>query len=232
MIGLIMQGGPLKRLLASSIGKKLFVGVTGLLLVGFLVTHLAANLTIFGGEHGFLNEYTASLERNPLIIPMELGLAGLFVLHAAMAIWVTKANRSARGSAGYDGERTKGGRTFASITMPYTGLIVLAFLVMHMVNFRFATAPMTEVAGHEGRNIWLLVMNFFQSPVNVIVYVAAMGVVGLHVSHGLQSMFRTLGLVHPKYTPAVEKVSIAVGVIFATGFSAIPIWAIGRGVSA
>ncbi|MHC4830899.1 MAG: succinate dehydrogenase cytochrome b subunit, partial [Planctomycetota bacterium] len=204
MIGLMQQGGPLGRILRSSIGKKVLVALTGLALVGFLVTHLIGNLLIFDSSGESFNNYAHTMTTNPLLIPAEVGLVAIFLMHVALAMLLTRQNRAARETR-YKMAQGKGGKTLASSTMIYSGLIILAFIVMHLINFKFAEWPAVQ-GGPEGMgNLWLVVMNHFQNPLNVIVYVACMGVLGLHVAHGFRSVFRTLGLVHPRYTPTIEK---------------------------
>ncbi|HVR72777.1 MAG TPA: succinate dehydrogenase cytochrome b subunit [Planctomycetota bacterium] len=201
---------------ARSIGKKQCMAVTGLGLSVFLVVHLAGNFLLIVGPEEF-NGYARALEENPLLIPAEVVLLLGFVLHFGLAAWVTLENWRAR-PVRYVVKASEGTRTFASSTMWLTGSITLVFVVLHLIHFKFADH---EAAG----GLHNLVLTTFQSLPIVIWYVAAVCALGLHVGHGFQSAFRTLGLQHPKYTPFIQWLSRIFGVVVALGYSSLPIWA-------
>jgi succinate dehydrogenase / fumarate reductase cytochrome b subunit len=100
--------------------------------------------------------------------------------------------------------------------MPYTGLIILAFVVFHLTNFTFADKTKTT--------IFDIVSTAFSNPIYVGIYVAAMIVVGLHVRHGLWSAFQSLGANHPKFMPAISALSVAAGLLVGFGFGLLPIF--------
>jgi succinate dehydrogenase / fumarate reductase cytochrome b subunit len=200
---------------STSIGKKQLMAITGLALVGFLVLHLGGNLLIFLGPEAF-NGYAQRLEENPLLIPAEIALLLLFIAHVLLALIVSVGNRRARPSR-YARKAREGGKTIASSTMLLSGSLILVFIVIHLINFKFAS--------REGTTLYHLVIDKFHSLPYVCWYVAAMVVLAFHVGHGFQSAFRTLGFVHPKYTPALIWVSKGLAVAFAVGYGAIPIWA-------
>jgi len=202
------------RAFSRSLGKKQLMALTGLALTAFLVAHLAGNLLVFLGPDAF-NGYSASLEHNPLLIPAEIVLLLLYVAHVLLAIVVTIENRKARPER-YVMKRREGGKTLASSTMLYSGLIIFVFVVLHLITFKFAD--------REGTTLYDIEVRVFQSLPYVIWYVFAVSVVGLHVSHGFQSSFRTLGLGHPKYLRLVDKTSRILGVALAVGYALIPIW--------
>jgi len=205
----------LSKVARSSVGKKQIVALTGLALCGFLVVHLAGNLLLFAGQEAF-DGYVETLTSNPLIIPAEVILALLFLGHIALAIRVTWENRRARPGR-YTVSATRGERTVASSTMIASGLVVLVFLVLHLIDFK--------VAYEEGTSLYQLVVSKFQGPFYVIWYVFAVCVLGLHVSHGVQSSFRSLGLMHAKYTPIVEALGTIFAVIVAVGYASLPLYA-------
>lgn len=200
---------------SSSIGKKQAMAVTGLGLCGFLLAHLAGNCLLYVGEEAF-NGYARTLESMPLLIPAEIALLALFVVHIGMALRVTIENRKAR-PIRYSVSATKGARTLASSTMWLTGLLTLIFVVLHLIHFKFI-----DHAAHGG--LYRLVVERFQSLPYVVWYVVAVCALGLHVGHGLGSAVRTLGFQHPRYSPCVEWCSRAFGVLVAVGFAALPIW--------
>jgi succinate dehydrogenase / fumarate reductase cytochrome b subunit len=121
----------------------------------------------------------------------------------------------------YECDRGAGGRTLSSVTMPYTGFIILAFVVFHLINFSFADRSQ--------RTIFEIVFSAFANPVYMVVYVFVMIVLAFHVRHGFWSAFQTVGANHPKYMPAISALSLVVSLIFGLGFGLLPIylWAIG-----
>lgn len=207
----------------SSIGQKQIMAVTGLLLCGFLVTHLLGNLTLFIGPDAF-NKYSHALTSNPLIYLAEVGLAALFLSHIVMAFKVVIANKRARPIAYHTYKKSGRGGTFASATMAYTGALALVFLVIHILGLKFGTHYTTIVGGVEMRDIYKTTIEYFQDPLHVGGYLIAMISLGVHTSHGFWSAFQSLGLSHPKYTPKIECLSTLYGFFIAIGFSAFPIF--------
>ena len=201
--------------LGSSVGKKLMMALTGLAFTGFLAGHLAGNLTIYGGKAAF-NGYAEKLHAlGPLLKVFELGLITLAVVHILTGLWLFLQNRKAR-PVRYTLDTSSGGRTLSSRTMPYTGLIILAFVVFHLTNFTFADKTKTT--------IFDIVSAAFASPIHVGIYVAAMIVVGVHVRHGFWSAFQSLGANHPKFMPALSALSVAAGLLVGFGFGLLPIF--------
>jgi succinate dehydrogenase / fumarate reductase cytochrome b subunit len=199
----------------SSIGKKLMMAITGLGFCTFLLGHLAGNLTIYGGEDA-LNSYAEHLHSlGPLINAAEIGLLTFAIIHVLTGITLFYQNFRAR-PVRYAVNKAAGGRTIASWTMPYSGFIVLIFIVTHLLNFHFVDK--TE------RLIFQIVSEAFLNPVYVIGYVLAMIVMGLHVRHGFWSAFQTIGANHPKYMPAIRTGSILFGLLVGFGFGLIPIY--------
>lgn len=207
----------------SSIGRKQITAVTGLGLVGFTATHLAGNLLILVGADAF-NMYAHKLTSNPLIYLAEAGLAAFFLVHIFTALALTFQNIAARGKRYYIKNRTGRGETIASKTMPFTGVIMLAFLIIHLLNFKFGAHYTTTVDGMEIRDLYKVVIEYFANPMYVAWYVFAMLALGLHTSHGVQSSLQTWGLNHPKYTPKVKAVSVLYGIVVAVGFSTLAIY--------
>lgn len=209
--------------LHSSIGKKQIMGVTGLLLCGFLLTHLLGNFTMFVGADAF-NKYSHALTSNPLIYLAEAGLALLFISHIVMAMKLTLENKAARPVAYYMREKSGRGSTLASSTMPYTGAVALIFLIFHIVGLKFGTHYTTVVNGVEMRDIYKTTVEYFQDIIHVGGYIVAVVSLGVHVSHGLWSAFQSLGFNHPKYMPKIQLASRLFGLLVAVGFSSFPIY--------
>jgi succinate dehydrogenase cytochrome b subunit len=206
----------LVQFLESSIGKKIMVALAGLFLSVFLVVHLAGNLFLFEGPAAF-DRYASMLERNELLPIAELGLLVLFLIHILLAIRATWINRSAR-PVGYEVYRGKGARTAGSRSMIWTGLLLLVFLVIHLKTFRFAPKAVRET------DLYALVVRAFSDPWYSGFYVLALAALGLHLSHGIQSGFQTLGLNHPRYTPWVKRLGLALAILLMLGFMSMPIY--------
>ena len=208
------------RTFGSSIGKKLLMAITGLSFIGFLGAHLAGNLTLYKGGAAF-NTYAEKLHAlGPILTVFEFGLLAFALIHVTTGIILFVQNLKAR-SVPYELDRSAGGRTLSSVTIPYTGFIILAFVVFHLINFSFVDKTQ--------RTIFEIVSSAFASPVYVVVYVFVIFVVTLHVQHGFWSAFQTIGANHPKYMPAIMALSIIVSLIFGFGFGILPIylWLIG-----
>lgn len=202
--------------LESSIGKKIMVAAAGLLLCGFLITHLLGNLLMFVGGDAF-NHYAEALESNPLLPVAEIGLVVLFVLHIVLSARATLANRAAR-PEGYQVYKGKGARTPGSRTMAYTGTLILVFLIIHIATFKY------DVGGLKGTDLFAHVLGWFSNPFYAAFYVLAVGGVGLHLSHGVQSAFQTFGLNHTRYTPLIRKAGLAFAFLIFVGFASLPVY--------
>ena len=201
--------------LGSSIGKKLMMAITGLSFCGFLAGHLAGNLTIYGGKDTF-NSYAEHLHAlGPLITMAELGLLVLGLVHVLTGLTLYLANLKAR-PVRYAVNKSAGGRTLGSSTMPYTGIILLAFIIFHLMNFHFVDKTETT--------IFSIVSDAFSNTGYVVIYIVAMIAAAIHVSHGLWSAFQTLGANHPKYMPIVKSVGTAFAVVIGVGFGFLPVY--------
>ena len=199
------------------------MALTGFGLVGFTASHLLGNLLILLGPDAF-NKYAYTLTSNPLIYVAEAGLLGMFLLHLFLAVVLKLENIAARPQNYYVKVKTGRGETFASSTMPYTGIILLIFVVIHLLNFKFGSNYPTTVDGVEMRDLYRTVVEYFANPLYVAWYVVAMIALGLHTSHGFQSVFQTWGFNHPKYTPVIQTASLAYGLFVGAGFSILAIF--------
>ena len=210
----------LLRLLNSTLGRKILMGLTGLLLIGFLVIHLSGNLLVFRGPESF-NHYSETLLSNPLIYVAELILLGLFVLHFTLGILLTKNNYEARPTR-YQEKRWAGHashKTISSTTMIVTGVIVLLFVPLHIWTFKYGPYYTTTTTPHM-RDLYRLVIEVFQRPLSVAWYVVAMILVGFHLWHGFGSAFESLGV---RYNKSLRWVGQVIAVVLAGGFLLIPV---------
>ena len=189
--------------LRSSIGKKMVVAVTGLLLVGFLLSHLAGNLLLLVDDGGVrYNAYAQGLkDLGPLLTLARVGLASLFLVHIVLALRLARQNRRARGS------RATGLR---SRTMLLTGLTILIFLIVHLRHFTFDGRFDADGAG--------LVRETLRSGPAAFVYGLALVVLGVHLWHAMPSALQSLGLSHPRWSRAIHRgaraVTTAIALLF------------------
>ena len=200
---------------ASSVGKKLMMAVTGLFFCVFLVLHLAGNLTLFMGKDVF-NSYAEHLHSlGPILILAEWGLLIFAVIHISTGLLLFYQNFKARPER-YAVNKRAGGRTLGSATMPYTGVILLLFVIYHLFDFHFVDKTHTT--------IFQIVSNAFAQPSYVLIYTFAMIIAAVHVSHGFWSAFQTLGASHPKYMPYIKGASIIFSLAIGIGFGCVPIF--------
>jgi succinate dehydrogenase / fumarate reductase cytochrome b subunit len=201
--------------LSSSIGKKLMMAVTGLCFCGFLAVHLIGNLTIYGGKEMFLG-YVEHLHALGVLITLaEFGLVALALIHVITGLTLYFQNLKSR-PIRYSMYKSAGGRTIGSATMPYTGILIILFVLLHLLTFRFVDKTNTN-------DFQILVTTFTQFG-SVLIYIVAVIIAAIHVSHGLWSGFQTLGLNHPKYIPIIMGLSVVFAVIVGVGFGFIPIY--------
>jgi succinate dehydrogenase / fumarate reductase cytochrome b subunit len=212
------------RIFSSSVGTKLVIGLTGLALFLYMVLHLAGNAIIFFGPEMF-NEYSHRLISNPLIVPVEIGLLLVFLIHIYKTIAMWRRNKAARPVA-YQKKELAGHtsrKSLASSTMIATGLVIMAFVVIHVKQFKFGSFYLA--AGSESiRDLYRTEIEVFRQPVWVALYVIAPLLVGLHLRHGISSAFQSLGLEHPRYTKHLVLAGILVAILIGVGLAVIPLW--------
>jgi succinate dehydrogenase / fumarate reductase cytochrome b subunit len=209
--------------LTSTIGQKLVVGLTGILLIGFVISHLAGNLLIYLGMDAY-NEYAHALHaKEELLLAAEIGLLIVFILHVVISIKVSIQHKKARANE-YAVFRSKQGKSpiTPSSLMLVSGIIVLGFILLHLADLRFnlrhAVSNEVQPATHT-----LLVL---QDPISATVYFFGSLFLGWHLWHAFQSAFQTYGLDHARYTPWIKKIGIALAVVLALGFASFPVWGI------
>ena len=197
--------------LSSPIGKKMGMALTGLILYGFLVGHLTGNLLLLKDDGGrSFNAYSDFLINHPLLIPAELFLVVVFALHRFLAISVTRDNRRAR-TVGYQTTQSVGGRSFASHTMIYSGVVILVFLVLHLKTFKYGEKP---------SGLYDLVLATFQQTGYLIWYAVAMLVLGFHLWHAFHSAFQTLSIRSDK----IKSLGLVLCLVLALGFGFLPVY--------
>ena len=192
-------------------------------MVGFLVGHLAGNLLIYVSPDAF-NHYGDVLIKNPLVIPAELGLIALFLLHTYKAVRMFVAAKGAR-PVGYAKTEWAGHtsrKSLASTTMILSGLFLLLFVPFHVKTFKYG--PYYESSEPGVRDLWRLVAEVFSHPGYVVVYVAGMAIIGFHLWHGVSSALQSLGIDRLGWSPALRRIGWTVAVILTVGFLSIPLY--------
>jgi succinate dehydrogenase / fumarate reductase cytochrome b subunit len=222
--------------LTSSIGTKVIMAVTGLLLAVYLVLHLIGNLLVYLGPETF-NGYGHLLISNPLIVPVEIGLLAVFVIHVSEAVINWWKNRGARPIGYYQSTRRLFGygwagkpsrKSIASTTMIVTGLITFIFVIIHLTQFKYGAEY--QVAGQPGvRDLYRLEIQNFSNGLIVAFYAFCMIVLGFHLWHGLTSALNSLGTDTPGYQPTLLRITRVVAVVLAVGFLTIPVYLYFRG---
>lgn len=204
----------------SSIGRKFIVAITGLALVLFLAGHLSGNLLIFVGPEAF-NEYAHFLHtflHGAGVWIARIGLLACLVLHVWFTILLTKENKSARTKYAFDAtvQAPKSSRI-----MIWSGLTILAFIVYHLLHFTVRID--SDLAKLGESSPWHMVIAAFQSPLVVIFYLIAMTLLCSHLSHGVSSIFQTLGLRSAKTAKPIAFIAKAYALVIYLGFISIPI---------
>jgi succinate dehydrogenase / fumarate reductase, cytochrome b subunit len=208
---------------SSSVGTKILIALTGLVLIVYLILHLVGNALVFLGPETF-NGYSHRLISNPLIIPIEIGLLAIFALHIYKAVRMAVTNQQARPVKYVRKERADhtSRKSLASSTMIVTGLITLVFVIIHLQHFKFGTEYL--VSGTDTRDLYRLEMELFSNPLIVGLYVACMVVVGFHLWHGFSSAFQSLGADDARFTPRIRALGKLLALVITGGFIIIPIW--------
>ena len=188
-----------------------------------MLLHLAGNALIFAGPEIF-NDYSHALISNPLIVPIEIGLLLIFLIHIYKAITMWTGNQAAR-PVRYLKKELAGHtsrKTLSSTTMIWSGLFTLVFVVIHVKQFKFGS--WYQITDSTVRDLARTEVEVFQNPLWVAVYVVATLLVGLHLRHGFASAFQSLGLDHPVYTRRLTTLGIVFALLIGVGLAVIPVW--------
>jgi succinate dehydrogenase / fumarate reductase cytochrome b subunit len=208
----------LRLLWSTSVGKKVVMAVTGLIWLAYLVIHMLANLLVFQGP-GKINAYSAFLHgTGGALWAARLVLIAALILHVVAAIQLAGRRHEAR-PVGYAGGYEPQVSTIAARTVRWGGALILLFLVYHILHFTVGTAHPDFLDGNPYHNV----ATGFRSIGVVIFYLVVMGVVGLHLYHGVWSSGRSLGMSPPSPHPLRRRVALVLALLIWLGFSMIPI---------
>lgn len=203
----------------SSVGTKVIMTVTGVALFGFVFAHLTGNLLLYAGEETF-NLYAAKLQSlGPLLWVARIGLLFVAVAHVASAIRLTQMNKAARPMPYMKSATVQA--SLASRTMAITGGWVFFFILYHLAHFTFRKVHIFDMPNPE--SVFQIVVSSFQQPAVSLLYIVSVLLMGGHLSHGLSSMFQSIGFNHPSLSPAIRKITPILAWGWALGFVSIPV---------
>lgn len=210
------------RLFNASVGRKLVMATTGLLLIGFLLSHLYGNLKIFQGPEA-INSYATWLAGHPFLWVARIGLLSIFVIHIGVGFSLWNESRVARPIPYIRSQHQRS--TFASRQMLMTGMLILAFVVYHLLHFTFGKIQQgprpTLDNGHI--DVYRMVVDGFLNPWISGTYIAAMLLLGLHLTHGAGSLFQTFGVSHESYDKLISIACASVVALIVIGNCSIPL---------
>lgn len=210
----------------SQVGRKILTGLTGFLLLFFIIFHLAGNLAIFGDPEA-MNSYSHFLHQlGPILWLARIGLIVIFVVHAWIGISIWLGKRKAR-PINYNVYSSKGGpskQSLSSRSMAFTGFVLLVFIVVHINTFALGDSGIVDVNGVQMTDIKSLVIETFQDPIYAFGYTFVMILLGTHLGHGIWSAFTSLTLRSPKTSAMIYTIGAVVAVLLAVGFLFIPLY--------
>ena len=205
------------RFYRTTVGKKVVMAVTGIILFGFLLSHMASNLQVFAGPEA-INGYAVLLRKFPLLLwTARLVLLASVILHIVVSVQLTKLKNAARPVSYIKKDNVAS--SYASRTMMWSGPIIAAFVIYHLMHFTWGNVHPDFIHLDPYGNA---VRGFEVKPV-AIAYIVAMVMLGMHLYHGLWSMFQTLGVSHPRYTPLLKRFAIVFTFILVLGFISVPV---------
>lgn len=208
----------------SSIGAKSIVALTGMGLTLFVIAHMVGNLQLFLGPDA-LNAYATKLKEMPeLLWTARIGLLTIFVVHIGLTLWLAVHNRQAR-PVGYVFPNTRAA-SIASRTMVYSGLALLAFTLLHLAHYTFGLMNPEYLTAMDPKNrhdVYSMVVRGFRVWWVSLLYIISMLLLGLHLSHGVSSMFQSLGLNRPRYNPWIQRGGLTVAWVLMIGNISMPV---------
>jgi succinate dehydrogenase / fumarate reductase, cytochrome b subunit len=208
--------------LTSSIGKKLLMALTGFFLITFLVVHAGINAMIFYNDGGeTFSHWGHFMGTNPIIRTLEIGLIAGFLLHIVDGLILWKNNREAR-PVKYAVTNASANSTWYSRSMGLLGTLLLIFLVIHTAHFWIPNRTNQFQTGEE-LNLYQMMLDIFQNPIVVIIYVLGCISLAWHLLHGFKSAFQTLGVNHIKYNGLINFIGTAFSIAIPALFALMPV---------
>lgn len=216
-------------LFRSSIGRKVVMSLSGLFLMLFLVIHLLGNFQLLlddGGKQ--FNLYTYFMTHNPVIKLISYTLYFTILLHSFQGFYLAWQNRQAKGKK-YAVSSNENASYFAKY-MIHLGIIIFVFLIIHLYQFwlqmKIGNSPVVIYEGydHSFQDLYTPVVEIFKNIGFVIFYIISMVVIAMHLIHGFQSAFQSIGLNHKKYNGLIRFIAWAYSILIPLGFAILPIY--------
>jgi succinate dehydrogenase cytochrome b subunit len=206
------------RFYQASIGKKAVMAITAAVLFGYVLGHLAGNLQVYVGAEQ-MDRYATFLHSMPALLwAVRIFLLVCLALHITASIQLTLLKQEAR-PVGYV-KKEAIGSTFASRSMIWSGAMIAAFVIYHLLDL---TTGVANTLQYQDLHAYENLVYSFQRPVVSGFYIIAMILLGMHLYHGIWSMFQTLGFSHPRYTPMLKRAAAWAAILLTAGFISIPI---------
>ncbi len=196
---------------------------SGLMLAGFVAVHLLGNTTLFAGSAA-INAYAEQLHKlGPLLYVFRLGLLTAALVHICFGIWLTLQNRAAK-PVGYVKKNVQS-TTLAAETMIYSGLVLLAFIVFHLLHFTLRQVGLDpSLFSSAGQvDVYQMVVLSFQQWSLTLPYVAGLAALFLHLSHGISSTFQTLGACNDRLLALLRRAGLLAALALLLGYLSIPL---------
>lgn len=199
-------------------GKKAVMAITGVILFGYVVGHLLGNLQVFAGDQGAaINRYAAFLHSSGAMLwSVRLLLLLAVVLHIVASFQLWALNRAARPIGYYKKDDVPS--AYAARTMKWSGPIIAAFVVFHVLHL--TTGDVLPLDAHD---VYGNIVAGFQRWYISAAYIVAVALLGLHLYHGVWSMFQSVGISHPRYTPGIKKFAAVFSIVITAGYISIPV---------
>ena len=206
----------------STVGRKYIMGISGLVWMGFVLSHMAGNMLILVSPDLYNAYGHAIVSNKPLLYGAESVLVLALIVHVTTAISLTIENRKAKGSRYAVSASGDKASTLASRTMGMQGSVVLAFIILHLATFKYGTHYDTVVNGVQMRDLHRLIVEVFQQPGYVLWYVVALILLMFHLSHGASSIFQSFGFLERKMQKGLRKFAWTYAIIVVAGFLSQP----------
>jgi succinate dehydrogenase / fumarate reductase cytochrome b subunit len=215
--------GYLCRFRRSTIGLKVAMALTGVVMFGYLVGHVTGNWLLFAGKEK-INQYSAFLHHTPALL---WGTRVVLFVSVLLHLWATVRFLALRKEArpvAYDAKKSHGS-TFAARTMFWSGPVIALFIVYHILHLTTGTIhPSFHVdPGTHQVDVYQNLVDGFQKPLASGIYIVGMLAIGLHLSHGLWSMLQTIGVNRPNWECSLKSAAVLLGVLICAGFIAVPV---------
>lgn len=204
---------------SSSVGRKVFMAITGAFLVIFMLLHMSLNLFVIGGAESY-NAMCHFMGLPFIKYGLQPVLALGFIVHIIYGLYLAVKNSAAR-PVNYKNANYGAASSWASRYMWLTGLVVLGGIALHMVNF-WVKIQITGLP--ENVDEYTLVVTLFQSNLYTVLYIVWFVILGVHLAHGFWSMFQSTGQAYVKWLPCLQKLAMLFCIVITLGFTFTAIW--------